>query len=151
MSAGPQPNLSECNCLAVRQAARHVTQLYDRHLAAAGLRTGQHAVLARLQRRGPMTINELAAELIIDRTTLGRNLRPLERDGLISITPGRSDRRIKEVRLTDLGNSCFQRSRQAWVEAQRSFEAGFGPQRAAQLRGLLRALVDTGLVPGEEG
>ena len=150
MSAGPQPNLSECNCLAVRQAARYVTQLYDRHLAAVGLRTGQYGILARLRRRGPMTINELAAELVIDRTTLGRNLRPLERDGLISITPSQTDRRIKEVRLTDLGDARFQQSHRAWIEAQRSFEAGFGPQRAARLRGLLSALVESGLLPRAE-
>ncbi len=147
MSAAGQPNLSDCNCLAVRQAARYVTQLYDRHLAASGLRTGQYGILAKLRRLGPMTINELAAELIIDRTTLGRNIRPLERDGLIAVTPGRTDRRVKELRLTEAGEARFQETRQAWVDAQRSFETGFGPERSAELRGLLRALVDSGLVP----
>ena len=147
MSAAGQPNLSDCNCLAVRQAARYVTQLYDRHLAASGLRTGQYGILAKLRRLGPMTINELAAELIIDRTTLGRNIRPLERDGLIAVTPGRTDRRVKELRLTEAGEARFQETRQAWVDAQRSFETGFGPERSAELRGLLRTLVDSGLAP----
>jgi DNA-binding MarR family transcriptional regulator len=150
VSAEPQPNLSDCNCLAVRQAARYVTQLYDRHLARSGLRTSQYGILARLKRLGPMTINELAAELVMDRTTLGRNIRPLERDGLITITPGRSDRRIKELRLTDAGEVRYHESRQAWVEAQRSFETGFGPPRSAELRGTLRALVDSGLLPKDE-
>lgn len=151
MAVEAQPNLLDCNCLAVRQAARYVTQLYDRHLAAAGLRIGQYGILARLRRRGPMTINELAAELVIDRTTLGRNLRPLERDGLISITPGRTDRRIKESRLTAMGEARFQETRKAWAEAQRSFEAGFGPERSAELRALLSALVNSGLVSKDEG
>jgi DNA-binding MarR family transcriptional regulator len=146
-----QPNLSDCNCLAVRQAARYVTQLYDRHLAASGLRTSQYGILARLKRRGPMTINELAAELVIDRTTLGRNIRPLERDGLITVTPGRTDRRIKELRLTAAGEERFEETRRAWVAAQRSFETGFGPERSAELRGLLQALVDSGLVAKGEG
>jgi DNA-binding MarR family transcriptional regulator len=150
VSAESQANLSECNCLAVRQAARYVTQLYDRHMAEAGLRTSQYGILARLQRLGPMTINELAGELVMDRTTLGRNIRPLERDGLITITPGRADRRVKELRLTDAGETRFQESRQAWLAAQRSFETGFGPQRSAQLRGMLRALVDSGLLPKDE-
>ena len=127
-----------------------MTQLYDRHLAASGLRIGQYGILARLKRRGPMTINELAAELVVDRTTLGRNIRPLERDGLITITPRRTDRRIKELRLTATGDQRFNETRQAWVEAQRSFETGFGPERAAELRGLLHALVDSGLVPRDE-
>jgi DNA-binding MarR family transcriptional regulator len=92
----------------------------------------------------------LAAELVVDRTTLGRNIRPLERDGLITITPRRTDRRIKELRLTATGDQRFNETRQAWVEAQRSFETGFGPERAAELRGLLHALVDSGLVPRDE-
>jgi DNA-binding MarR family transcriptional regulator len=150
MSIEPHLNLSECNCLAVRQAARYVTQLYDRHLAQSGLRTSQYGILARLKRFGAMTINELAGELVMDRTTLGRNIRPLERDGLISITPGRSDRRIKELRLTGVGEARFEDSRRAWVEAQRSFETGFGPERSAELRRLLRALVDSELLPKDE-
>ena len=83
------PPLGDCTCLAVRQAARHVTQFYDRHLASAGLRTTQFSILARLRRQGPITINTLADEMVMDRTTLGRNILPLERDGLISIAPGR--------------------------------------------------------------
>jgi DNA-binding MarR family transcriptional regulator len=150
MSAVSQPNLSDCNCLAVRQAARYVTQLYDRHLAASGLRTSQYGILAKLKRHGPMAINELAAELVMDRTTLGRNIRPLERDGLITITPGRTDRRVKELRLTTAGDERFRETRQAWIEAQQSFETGFGPERSAELRGLLRSLIDSGLVPQSE-
>jgi DNA-binding MarR family transcriptional regulator len=147
MRTESQPNSSDCNCLAVRQAARYVTQLYDRHLAACGLRISQYGILARLKRLGPMTINELAAELVIDRTTLGRNIRPLERDGLIAITTGRTDRRVKELRLTAAGEERFAETRQAWVAAQRSFETGFGLERSAELRGLLHALVDSGLLP----
>ena len=83
----------DCNCLAVRQAARHITQFYDQFLAASGLRTTQFSVLAKLRRLGPMTINALAADMVMDRTTLGRNILPLERDGLIAIEKGRRDRR----------------------------------------------------------
>src|SRR5437867_9253410 len=73
----------QCNCLALRQAARHVTQFYDQCLAPSGLRAGQLSILAKLKRLGPMTINALARELVMDRTTLGRTMLPLERDGLI--------------------------------------------------------------------
>ena len=69
-------NPAECNCLALRQAARHVTQFYDQCLAPAGLRSTQYSILSRLARSGPMTINLLAADLVMDRTTLGRNIRP---------------------------------------------------------------------------
>lgn len=134
----------------MRQAARYVTQLYDRHLAASGLRTSQYGILAKLKRHGPMAINELAAELVMDRTTLGRNIRPLERDGLITITPGRTDRRVKELRLTAAGDERFNETREAWIEAQQSFETGFGPERSAELRALLRVLVNSGPVSQNE-
>ena len=72
--------LAQCNCLALRQAARHVTQFYDQYLASTGLRTTQFSILAKLHGLGPMTINALAGELVMDRTTLGRTMLLLERD-----------------------------------------------------------------------
>src|SRR3984957_14082688 len=69
MATKALPNPNDCNCLAVRQAARYITQFYDRYLAAAGLRTTQYGILSRLKRQGPMSINALAAELVVDRTT----------------------------------------------------------------------------------
>src|SRR5215831_11228066 len=89
-----------CNCLALRQASRRVTQFYDQFLTAAGLRTTQFSILARLRRLGPTTISVLAADLVMDRTTLGRNLQPLEREGLVAVVKGREDRRSREIRLT---------------------------------------------------
>ena len=74
------PDLQDCNCLAIRQAARHVSQFYDQLFAPVGLRATQFAILYRLRRDGPMTINALASELVMDRTTLGRNIQPLDRD-----------------------------------------------------------------------
>jgi DNA-binding MarR family transcriptional regulator len=92
MPGDRQPNPIECNLLAIRQAARHVTQFYDQHLVPTGLRATQFGILAKIERQGPITINALAADLVMDRTTLGRNIRPLERDGLIAIEPGAADR-----------------------------------------------------------
>ena len=128
------PPLEECTCLAVRQAARHVTQFYDRHLAPVGLRTTQFSILARLRRHGAMTINTLAEEMVMDRTTLGRNILPLERDGLISIKPGRTDRRSKELRLTDTGLERLRAGYQGWKDAQREFATAFGSERTIGLR-----------------
>ncbi|HWE75330.1 MAG TPA: MarR family winged helix-turn-helix transcriptional regulator, partial [Stellaceae bacterium] len=58
-----------CNCLAIRQAAHQITQLYDRHMAATGLTTSQYSILAKLSRLGPLSINALAAQMLMDRTT----------------------------------------------------------------------------------
>jgi DNA-binding MarR family transcriptional regulator len=145
MSTDKLPRLEECTCLAVRQAARHVTQFYDRRLAAAGLRTTQFSILAKLRRQGPMTINALADQMVMDRTTLGRNILPLERDGLISIAPGRTDRRSKELRLTDAGLERLRAGYEGWKKAQEEFAAAFGNERAAGLRALLREVSATDL------
>src|SRR5262249_29748024 len=99
MRIGPGPS-PVCNCLAVRQAARHVTQFYDRLLAPSGLRTTQYSILATLRRQDPMTINGLAVKMVMDRTTLGRNLLPLERDGLVRIEQGARDQRSKLIQIT---------------------------------------------------
>jgi DNA-binding MarR family transcriptional regulator len=131
----------QCNCLAIRQAARHVSQFYDQLLAPSGLRATQFAILSRLQRGGPMTINELAAKLVMDRTTLGRNLLPLEREELVEIGPGATDRRRREVRLSAAGAARLAGARRGWAQAQQRFDTVFGPERAAALRDLLREVV----------
>ena len=141
MTLDTQTRTKDCICLAVRQAARHVTQTFDQFLAPAGLRTTQFSILAKLKRKGPMTINALADDLVMDRTTLGRNILPLERDGLIAIEPMASDRRSKELRLTKTGDKRFQAAREGWTKAQTRFESAFGSKRTTELRELLRAVV----------
>jgi DNA-binding MarR family transcriptional regulator len=143
--------MEECNCLAVRQAARHVTQFYDQFLAPTGLRTTQFSILAKLRRKGPMTINALATELVVDRTTLGRTIRPLERDGLIAIVKGRLDRRNKELHLTEAGAERLGAAIKAWAAVQTRFEAVLGAQRALALRALLREVVSSDLGATPEG
>ena len=133
--------LPECNCLAIRQAARHVTQFYDQLFAAAGLRATQFAILSRLRRQGPITINALAGLLVMDRTTLGRNILPLQRDGLIGIVASKADRRRRELRLTDAGLAKHAAALECWSLAQQRFEDVFGGERAAALRQMLRDVV----------
>ena len=141
-TATPSP---ECNCLALRQAARHVTQFYDQRLAPAGLRATQLSILAKLKRLGPLTINALARELVMDRTTLGRTMLPLERDGLISIADGTLDRRSKELHLTKAGSERLRVAARLWSKAQTQFEAAFGGERASTLRNELRAVASSNL------
>jgi DNA-binding MarR family transcriptional regulator len=139
------PKAEDCNCFAVRSAARHVSQFYDRFLAPTGLRTTQFSILAKLNRKGPLTINEVAKDMVMDRTTLGRNVRPLERDGLIAIEAAQSDRRAKKLRLTSAGAKRLRAAIKTWSRAQARFEMTFGARRAAELRRLMRAVVTTEL------
>jgi DNA-binding MarR family transcriptional regulator len=144
MAPEPFADPANCNCLAVRQAARYITQFYDQHLAAAGLRATQYGILAKLKHHGQMSINELAAQLVMDRTTLGRNIRPLERDGLVAIEPDPADRRSKVLHLTNTGRARFKRAHKAWVGAQKQFEHAYGSRDASELRQKLRAVVASG-------
>jgi DNA-binding MarR family transcriptional regulator len=136
-----------CNCLALRQAARHVTQFYDHYLVPTGVRTTQFSILAKLEQLGPITINALAENLVMDRTTLGRNIQPLEREGLIAVAKGRADRRSKELQLTDAGAARLHAASKAWAEAQTRFEALFGKKRASELRAILRGVTASDLMP----
>ena len=133
----------ECNCHAVRAAARHVSQYYDHFLARAGLRTSQFSILAKLKRKGPLTITELADDMAMDRTTLGRNILPLQRDGLIHSQAATGDRRAKQLRLSKEGERRLNLARKGWQEAQAQFEKIFGATRSAELRALLRAVMAT--------
>jgi DNA-binding MarR family transcriptional regulator len=136
-----------CTCLAIRQAARHVSQYYDQHLAPSGLRITQFSILAKLNEAGgPLTINSLAEEMVMDRTTLGRNILPLERDGLIAIAQGAADRRSKELHLTDVGLERLLHAWKYWAEAQAGFDAAFGSRQDSELRTLMRAITSTELV-----
>ncbi len=143
MIAKDLPRAEDCNCFALRSAARHTTQLYDQFLAPIGLRTTQFSILAKLKRKGPLRINELAADIVMDRTTMGRAIQPLEREGLIRIEAPASDRRAKDVHLTKAGETCLQEALKAWSQAQARFEADFGVGRASELRSLLRAVVSS--------
>jgi DNA-binding MarR family transcriptional regulator len=150
MPAHKAPSPESCNCFAVRAAARRVTQCYDHFLSPAGLSACQFSILARLKRNGPLTITELADNMFMDRTTLGRNVLPLERDGLIKIEAAVSDRRAKALHLTNAGERRLQAGLEAWSRAQAHFERSFGVKRAAELRAMLRAVAASDLAPGPQ-
>ena len=129
--------ISPCHCHALRQATRRVTQLYDHALAPLGLRATQYALLLEVERRGPITLIPLADALIMDRATLGHNIRPLEAEGYLALSVGR-DRRSREVSLTRSGRKILARAKPLWRRAQAIFEAEIGADEAAGLQTLLR-------------
>lgn len=139
MSAETAAPRSRCNCFAIRSAARQTSQFYDRYLARAGLRTTQFSVLSMLSRHGPLAIGELAARMAMDRTTTGRALRPLEREGLVTIGPGR-DGRTRALSLTEAGGAKLKEAAGLWREAQGAFEELYGAAEAAELRRALDRL-----------
>jgi DNA-binding MarR family transcriptional regulator len=131
-----------CTCAALRRTARRLTQAYDRALRPAGLRLTQYSVLANLARAvaegRALTVTDLARRLAMDRTTLTRNLRPLEAAGWILITAG-PDRRSRTVVLTKAGMRSFEAAQPLWQAAERTFRQALGREDAAELRRLLDA------------
>lgn len=141
-----EPDSLECNFTSIRQATRHVTRFYDACLAESGLRVTQYAILAMLAKRGTMTIAAMADILIVDRATMGHNLRPLERDGLLTIQVGTVDRREREVGLTETGKQKEKDTKVLWQVAQRYFEQEFGLEDALLMRKLMYRIARMGLV-----
>jgi DNA-binding MarR family transcriptional regulator len=132
-------SLNSCNCTALRKASRRLSHFYDSVLAPAGLKSTQYSILSEISRRAdaPPTMRELADALVMDRSTLGHNLRPLERDQLVALENAATDRRLKHVVLTRKGRAAFAESKKLWSTAQAHFEANFGITKAAELRGIL--------------
>jgi DNA-binding MarR family transcriptional regulator len=119
-----------------------VTQLYDHVLAPLELRATQLSLLREVDRRGPVALNRLADAMVMDRTTLGHNLRPLHERGLIRLVEGK-DRRSREVSLTGRGRNILARGWKRWQQAQDTFEAKLGAETAAALRRLLHRVAAT--------
>jgi DNA-binding MarR family transcriptional regulator len=136
-----------CNAAAVRQAARHVTQLYDSMLAPAGIGINQYSILNRLDGIGSSSIQDLARQLVMDRSTLGHLLRPLESRGLIRLGVSKDDARSRDVRLTKAGRDTLVAARPLWAVAQRRFEQTFGEATSRRLRKSLRHVATTEFVP----
>ena len=109
-------------------------------MAKEGLRATQFSVLAKLGRLECVSINELAKSMVMDRTTLGRAIRPLQREGLLTIGPG-DDGRTRSLRLTAAGEARLQAATQRWREAQVEFETAFGASEAADLRSTLNRMI----------
>ena len=135
----PTSCISLCNGTALRKASRRLTQLYNAALAPTGLRSTQLSILFELANRStdPPTLAELADALVTDRSSLGHNLRPLEREGFIALQEGATDRRRRHIVLTSKGKTKCQEALRRWQTAQDRFERVFGRPEAAALRATL--------------
>ena len=122
----------------LRRATRALTQLYDDALRPSGLRVTQFSLLVNLARLGPQTMNELADKLAMDRTTLTRNLAPLEREGWVESVTG-EDQRTRLVAMTKQGEKVLSKAIPLWAQAQARMVKGIGQER---LRNLIKDLTE---------
>ena len=134
---------AECSCIRIRQAARLLTRVYDEALRESGLQASQLGVLVAVARFGESgaQIGALAKALVMDRTTLSRNLGPLEKAGLLRVARDPADARARIVLLTPEGERAIERAFKRWESAERRVKRGVGQRRLKELHRELGDLV----------
>jgi DNA-binding MarR family transcriptional regulator len=122
-----------CACQKLRVASRKVTRMYDDAIRSVGIVPTQFTLLAVVGRSEAVTITELAENLGMERTTLSRNLKPLERDGLISVS-AEGYRRSRSVQLSDKGVTVLGKALPLWKDAQATLKKQLGTDIWNQLQ-----------------
>ncbi len=133
-------NMSRCYCSQLRTATRRVGSVYDDALAPLGINIAQYSLLRLIERRQPLTFTELGRVAELDRSTVGRNVRVLERMGLVEMGRGEEDQREAVVRLAVRGCQVLEEAAPLWDECQRDIETRLGPANVKALRAILSAI-----------
>lgn len=128
-----------CLCTNLRRASRGVSRHYDGALEGFGINVAQYSLLCNLKRLDQPSISTLAEAMGLDRSTLGRNLRVLEGEGLVKLAEG-ADLRNRLVHLTEAGEARLMAALPAWEEAQQRLVERLGEDKRALLVGLLNEL-----------
>jgi DNA-binding MarR family transcriptional regulator len=123
-----------CACANLRKAARVVTQIFDAALAPSGLKCTQFTLLATARLAGEQTVNGLAEKMVMDRTTLSRNLRRLVRAGLLETIPG-DDNRTRLILISTEGKQALGQAYPMWESAQEEVVGALGTERFEALLG----------------
>ena len=122
----------QCTCFNLRKATRNLTQYYDTALQPVGLRSTQFSLLANIAADEGVSISLLAEKMIMDRTTLTRNLRPLEKSEYVVMGHG-VDRRMRTIALTAKGQAKLEEALPYWQEAQAFIVDHLGADRTERL------------------
>lgn len=137
----PNPlDVTACTLANVRQASRALSQVYDAALQPADIKATQFTLLAALWKQGPLPLSQLADIMVMDRTTLTRNLQPLIKRKLVGTAPG-EDRRVRNISLAPQGKQLLDRALPLWRKAQSQLVNDLGQKRWAGLLDDLSAAV----------
>ena len=129
-----------CLCFAAQRAARALARRFDEALSPLGLTSGQFSLLTSLNQPEPPSMGSIAALLVMDRTTLTANLKPLEQRGFVEIAVDETDRRVRRLILTPAGRRVLQSALPIWVEVHGEIDQLVTPHDGKALRSGLRAL-----------
>ena len=128
-----------CHCILLRKASRKVSSYYDEALAPLGVNIGQFSLLRNINRLAPISLTDLAAQVELDRSTVGRNAKVLERMGLVAIGHG-EDQREAMLTVAPQGHAILKQGAPLWDSVQDDIEARLGAEKTRQLQELLAAL-----------
>lgn len=134
-------HIEPCLALKLRQANRVLTQIYDQDMNGQGIKITQFAMLRAIYYMGEATNRSLQEVLVLDQTTLSRNLKPLIRDGYLQSQPGR-DKREKVLQLTDEGKALFKSASKDWRHTQQQLKATLGDELVDKLLSVGDAIVE---------
>lgn len=129
-----------CLCFAAQRAARALARRFDEALSPIGLTSGQFSLLTSLNRPDPPSMSSIAALLVMDRTTLTANLKPLEQRGWVEIAVDPADRRVRRLILTAAGRRVLQAALPIWQEVHGDIDRAMTASDGRSLRRGLRAL-----------
>lgn len=132
---------SLCFNLAMRKSSRLITQFYEGRLSKVGLKSGQFSILRAVNYKKQTTNKELQTLLVLDQTTLSRNLKPLFRDGFLALTTDQNDKRIKIISLTAEGINLYQDALPLWERAQHDIQTKLGKEQAENILSLADSFV----------
>lgn len=140
----------ECLCFRVRRASRALTRIYDEVLRSLGIQASQLMLLNAVAVSGEsgMPMGRLADFLVMDRTTLSRNVRPLEKAGFVRVARSPTDARARLVLLTPAGQRLIEEALPLWTQAHEQVVAALGTEAAAELRDRFDAVVAATGGPG---
>lgn len=133
--------IDPCYNLSMRKACRIINQFYEGRLSAAGIKVGQFSILRSVFFTKETTNKELQKILVLEQTTLTRNLKPLFRDGLLSLTLDPEDKRIKKISLTPEGHKRYHQALPLWQNAQKEFNQKIGETICDNIFGMTKAFV----------
>ncbi len=132
-----------CFNLAMRKSARLITQFYEERLSKAGIKVGQFSILRAVYFTKETTNKALQSILVLEQTTLTRNLKPLFRDGYLKQTADPDDGRNKLISLTTEGEALYQEALPIWKKAQDDLQQKLGVEESQKILELSETFVKT--------
>ena len=129
MSFSALSGMRRCACGNLRRTTRSITQFYDQFLQKSGLRSPQFSLLLNISLNQNVSIGELGTILLMDQTTVTRNIEMLKKSGYVTIIKDPADARRKTIAITESGADKLTEAMPLWEQAQSQIEKGLGAER----------------------